>query len=108
MASNYSLDVKDTASVESWKSEVQRLNERTEQTVREAGNALNEFRSTAEGNVFEQVCGYSDQIISGTTKVLQGMTEILNAVNDFMNMVKSKGAELVQGVAGVIGKVFGG
>lgn len=107
MANNYTLDVKDTASVETWKKEVQALNERTEQTVREAGQALEEFRSTAEGNVFERVCDYSGQVISGTTKVLQGMTEILNAVNEFMNMLKSKGAELVQGVAGVVSKVFG-
>jgi len=108
MANNYSLDVQNTASVESWKQEVQRLNERTEQVVREAGQALEEFRTTAEGNVFEQVCNYSSQVISGTTKVLQGMTEILNAVNDLVNMIKNKGAELVQGVAGVVGKVFGG
>ena len=108
MASNYSVNVQDSASVESWKSDVQRLNERTEQVVREAAQALEEFRSTAEGNVFEKVCDYSGQVISGTTKVLQGMTEILNAVNDFVNMVKNKGAELVQGVAGVVGKVFGG
>ena len=43
-SSNYTLDVQDSASVESWKREVQLLNERTEKTVKEAAQALQEFK----------------------------------------------------------------
>ena len=80
MANNYTLDVQDSASVESWKSEVQKLNEETEQAVKEAGQALADFKNTAEGNVFEEVCNLSNDIISGTVEVMRGMTELLNAV----------------------------
>lgn len=106
MASNYTLDVQDTASVDSWKSEVQELNERTERTVKEAAQALEEFRTTAEGNIFEAVCDLSSQIVTGTTEVMKGMTELLNAVTKFVDLIKSKSAELVQGVANVASKLF--
>lgn len=107
MANNYVLNVQDSASVESWKREVQALNERTERVVKEAGQALEEFKNTAEGNVFEQVCSYSAQIISGTIEVAKGMFKILEAVDNIVNLIKSKTSELIQGVAGVVSKVFG-
>lgn len=107
MAENYVLDVQDSASVDSWKAEVQALNERTEQTVKEAAQALAEFKDTAEGNVFESICDLSGQIISGTNEVLKGMTELLNAVTKLVDTVKNVGKELVQGVVGAVGKLFG-
>jgi len=106
MAANYVLDVQDNASVESWKAGVQKLNEETERVVKEAGQALEEFRQTAEGNVFEEVCKLSGEIISGTTEVMKGMTELLNAVTKFVDLVKSKGRDLAQGVVGVVSKMF--
>lgn len=108
MAGNYTLDVKDTASVQDWKERAQALNERADKAIKEASQALNEFKDTAEGNVFEQVCSYSDQIISGMTQVMKGMGEILSAVDSLMNMIKQKSQELIEGVAGVVSKVFGG
>lgn len=105
-SSNYTLDVQDSASVDSWKRDVQALNERTEKTVRDAAQALAEFKQTAEGNVFDEICTLSDQIISGTTEVMKGMTELLNAVTKLVDTVKNLGKELVSGVAGVVGKIF--
>ena len=107
MAGNYVLDVKDSASVESWKAEVQKLNEDTERVVKEAAQALDDFRGTAEGNVFEEICKLSSDIISGTTQVMKGMTELLNAVTKLVDTVKNLGKDLVQGVAGAVGKIFG-
>lgn len=106
MAENYVLDVQDSASVESWKTEVQNLNEKTAQVVKEAAQALEEFKQTAEGNVFEDICELGGQIITGTTEVMKGMTELLNAVTKLVDTVKNVGKELVQGVAGVVGKIF--
>ncbi len=82
MANNYVLDVQDSASVDSWKREVQTLNEKTEQVVKEAGQALDEFKGTAEGNVFEEVCKLSSQIITGTSEVMKGMTELLRNLKE--------------------------
>ena len=107
-ASNFVLDVKDTASVQAWKERAQALNERAERTVKEASQVLSEFRDTAEGNVFEQVCDYSSQVISGLTEVMRGINSILGAVDSLMNMIKQKSTELIEGVAGVVSKVFGG
>ena len=106
MANNYQLDVQDSASVEAWKAEVQRLNERTAQAVKEAGQALEEFKNTAEGTVFDEVCKLSSEIITGTTEVMKGMTELLNAVTKFTNLLKQKAGELAQGVVGVVSKMF--
>lgn len=107
MAENYVIDVQDSASVESWKSEVQALNEKTAQVVKEAAQALEEFKQTAEGNVFENICDLGAQIISGTTEVMKGMTELLNAVTKLVDTVKNLGKDLVQGVVGAVGKIFG-
>ncbi len=104
---NYSLNVQDQASVNDWKARAQKLNEQAERTIREAAQALEEFKDTAEGNVFEQVCTYSNQVINGMTQVMQGMNEILTAVDKMINMVLEKGKELVDGVIDVVGKVFG-
>lgn len=106
-SSNYSLNVQDQASVNDWKARAQKLNEQAERTIREAAQALEEFKDTAEGNVFEQVCTYSNQVISGMTQVMQGMNEILSAVDKMVNMILEKGKELVDGVIDVVGKVFG-
>lgn len=106
-SSNYSLNVQDQASVNEWKARAQKLNEQAERTIREAAQALEEFKDTAEGNVFEQVCTYSNQVISGMTQVMQGMNEILSAVDKMVNMIMEKGKELVDGVIDVVGKVFG-
>ena len=107
MAESYVIDVQDSASVDSWKSEVQALNEKTAQVVKEAANALAELKDTAEGNVFESICDLSGQIISGTTEVLKGMTELLNAVTKLVDTVKNLGKDLVSGVATVVGKILG-
>lgn len=104
---NYSLNVQDQASVNDWKARAQKLNEQAERTIREAAQALEEFKDTAEGNVFEQVCMYSNQVISGMTQVMQGMNEILSVVDKMVNMILEKGKELVDGVIDVVGKVFG-
>jgi len=106
MAENYVLDVKDSASVESWKAAVESLNEKTEQTVKDAARALEEFKTTAEGNVFEEICNLSGQIITGTTEVMKGMTELLNAVTKLVDTVKNLGKDLVSGVANVVSKIF--
>ncbi len=105
-SSNYTLDVQDSASVESWKREVQLLNERTEKTVKEAAQALQEFKQTAEGNVFDEICNLSNQIISSTVEVMKGMTELLNAVTKLVDTVKNLGKELVSGVVGAVSKIF--
>ena len=97
MAENYVLDVKDSASVESWKAAVESLN---------AARALEEFKTTAEGNVFEEICNLSGQIITGTTEVMKGMTELLNAVTKLVDTVKNLGKDLVSGVANVVSKIF--
>ena len=60
---------------------------------------LEEFKDTAEGNVFEQVCMYSNQVISGMTQVMQGMNEILSVVDKMVNMIlKLKNAEITSQV----------
>jgi len=107
MEQGYQLNVQDESSVREWQQRAQALNERAAQTVREAAEALNEFKDTAEGNVFEEVCKYSDGVISGMTKVLDGMNEILTAVHKLMETVKSTITDLVGGVGGVISKVLG-
>lgn len=107
-SNNFVLDVKDTASVQAWKDRAQALNDRTEKTIREASQVLDEFKDTAEGNVFEQVCQYSGQVISGLTDVMKGVNQILSAVDSMMNLIKQKSSELLEGVAGVVSKVFGG
>lgn len=107
-ANNFVLDVQDSASVQAWKDRAQALNERTEQVIKEASQVLDEFKDTAEGNVFEQVCQYSGQVISGLTEVMRGINSILTAVDSMMNLIKQKSAELIEGVAGVVSKVFGG
>lgn len=108
MAENYTLNVQDTASVEAWKEKANDLNQRAARAVQEAGQALNEFKDTAEGNVFEEVCKYSDSVISGMTKVLEGMNEILTAVNSIMDKIRQTMQDLVGGVGDLVGSVFGG
>ena len=41
------------------------------------------------------------------TNIIKGMNEILTAVNSLMDLIRSKGQELLEGVAGVVSKVFG-
>jgi len=107
MAQEYKIDIQDESSVREWQQRAQALNERAAQTVREAADALNEFKNTAEGNVFEEVCKYSDGVISGMTKVLDGMNELLTVVNKVMETVKSTITDLVGGVGSVISSVLG-
>lgn len=108
MAENYTMNVQDTASVEAWKEKANDLNQRASITVREAGQALNEFKETAEGNVFEEVCRYSDGMISGMVKVLDGMNEILTVVNSIMEKILNLGRELANGVVDAVGSILGG
>lgn len=98
MAENYSLNIQDTASVEEWKSRAEQLNRDADAAVKDAAQALTEFKTMAEGNIFEEVCTYGDGIITGMTDILKGMDEILSAVNKIMEDVKAKIAELAGGV----------
>lgn len=103
----YQLDVQERASIQAWKDKAEQLNKDAQRAVNEAADALNEFKNTAEGNVFEQVCEYSGQIISGMADVATGMLEIINAIENLMNLIQRTGQALVEGVAGVVGKIFG-
>lgn len=107
MAQDYGLNIQDEASVREWMSRAEALNERAAQTVNEAAQALEEFKETAEGNVFEQVCEYGGNVISGMTKVLEGMNEILTAVNSIMEKAKTVLKDLVDGVGNVVSSVLG-
>lgn len=107
MAESFELNVQDSTSVQNWKEAAGRLNERAEQAIREASQALVEFKDTAEGNVFEQVCSCGDQMITGMTDVMKGMAKILEAVDNLINMVKQKSQELIEGVGNVVRNIFG-
>lgn len=104
---SYTFDVQDTSSVNAWKEAVERLNERAAKVVNEAAQLLQEFSQTAEGNIFEEVCKYSDGVISGMIKVLEGMNEILTAVNKLMTDIKGAIKDLVGGVGSTVSKVLG-
>lgn len=98
MAEQFVYDVMETASVEEWKSRAEALNQEADQAVREAAEALKEFQSTAEGNIFEEVCTYGEGVITGMTDVLRGMNEILGAVNKIVEALKARIESLAGGV----------
>lgn len=103
----FNFDVQDRQAVEAWKADAEKLNERAAKTVNEAAEILKEFRQTAEGNVFEQVCEFGEGVITGMTQVLAGMNEILSAVNKLIENILSVLGELVSGVSGTSNKVLG-
>ena len=61
MAGSFELNVQDSGSVQAWKERAQALNENAERTIREASQVLTEFKDTAEGNIFEQVCSSGER-----------------------------------------------
>ena len=104
---DWSSNVQDQASVEAWKQRAADLNERAAIIVKEAGLALEEFKSSAEGQIFDQVVVYSSGVIAGTATVLQGMNQILETVNKLVASVKQTIGELVSDVKSVASKVLG-
>lgn len=100
MADNiYGFDVKDRASVENWRKQAQTLNERAAKAVDEAAQILKEFKQTAEGQVFDEVCSYGDGIITGMTQIVSGMNDILEAVNNLMTNIIDAISNMVGGVS---------
>ena len=103
----WNANVQDQASVDAWKQRAERLNQQAEQLVKEAGQALAEFKGSAEGQIFDKVVEYSSGVISGTATVLQGMNKILETVNTLVADTKAKIGELVQDVKDVSRRVLG-
>lgn len=99
MASWGALNIQEQASVKAWQMAVQKLNERAAKVVKEAQDALAEFKNSAVGQVFDKVVEYSGAVISGMTKILEGMNQILETVNKLMNSVINKIKELVTGTS---------
>lgn len=106
MANNYVLNIQDTASVNAWKEKVERLNERTEIAVQNAGKSLEDFTSVAEGNVIEELKNLGGQLITATATVAKGMLNLVAAVMDMSNLVKTKGSDLARDTATYIGQTF--
>lgn len=92
------FNIQDKASVQAWMDRAEKLNERAAQVVRGAGQVLEEFKLTAEGQIFDQVVNYSSSVIEGANKILEGMNEILEVVNNLVQTVIAKIAELASGV----------
>lgn len=101
------FNIQDKASVEAWKDRAQTLNEKAAQVVREAAEVLEAFRDTAEGQIFEQVVTYSNDVIQGMKKVFEGMNQVLEVVNSLMESAMRVIQELVTGVKTTGNKVVG-
>lgn len=101
------FDVRDEASVNAWKEKAQQLNDKAKLLIQESTDALNEFRQTAEGQVFEKVVEYSSQVISGMVSVMRGMNEILDAVNKLVSDVKRMIQGAISEIADTTRKVLG-
>jgi len=99
------FNVQDESSVRAWKARAEALNQKAQQLINESMNALNEFKVTAEGQIFEKVVEYSNKVIVGMTKVLEGMNMILDVVSNIVNEVKNKIADIVEDVGGVMKRI---
>lgn len=99
MASWGSLNIQEQASVKAWQEQVKQLNEKAARVVKEAQEALAEFRNSAVGQIFDKVVEYSAAVITGVTKILEGMNRILETINKLMTDVMNKIKELVSGTA---------
>ena len=69
------------------------------EVVKEAQDALAEFKNSAVGQIFDKVVEYSSAVITGMTEILKGMNRILETVNKLMNDVMNKIKELVTGTS---------
>jgi len=107
MADWTALNVQDQASVNQWKQRAETLNQQAVKLVKEAGEALKEFKNSAEGQIFDEVVTYSSGVIDGMGKVLEGMNKILETVNKLVDSAKQKIGELVGDVKSVASKVLG-
>ncbi len=101
------FNVQDRASVDAWKKRAQELNEKANKLVREAAEVLEEFKQTAEGQIFDKVVEYSSNVIAGVNKVLDGMNQILSTVNDLISSILAKIGEIVTDVGNTQSNVIG-
>ncbi len=101
------FDIQGRQSAEAWKKRAQELNDKAAQIIREATEILNEFRETAEGQIFDQVVGYSNSVIQAVNNVLKGMNQLLEVVNDLIQSAMGVIDELVSGVKSTETKVIG-
>ncbi len=98
MAAGAMIAIRDEASVNGWKADAERLNERANTIIQQSMDLLKSFSEMAEGNIFTQMISLADQVVQGMTKVMESLTELLNAVTELVNYVKNILSNLVEGV----------
>lgn len=101
------INIKDEASVESWKSRAFDLNERAKTVIDHATQVLKDLSDMATGNFFNKVIEYADEVVIGVTRIMEGMGQILNVVNDIMSKAKRMIEDLASGVVDVVKNIVG-
>ncbi len=101
------INIKDEASVESWKSRAFDLNERAKTVIDHATQVLKDLSDMATGNYFNKVIEYADEVVIGVTRIMEGMGQILNVVNDIMSKAKRMIEDLASGVVDVVKNIVG-
>ena len=103
---DWGLNVQEKSSVDNWTQRAKALNERATQIVKEGEQAVSEFKTAAEGQIFEKVAEYSDGVIKGMGDVLKGMNQMLDTVNKLVSKTTEKIKDLVGGVDALSKKTF--
>ncbi len=93
------ISITSKAAGESWKKEVQRLNNETKKLLDDVAKAVSDVQNNAESSIVDELVTFANQTTSASVKILEGMNKLCETITGILNAVDKAieaGKELIK------------
>ena len=101
------ISVREPESAREWLKLVQGINEDYFQAMKDAGDALKDMQNFCEGTLVDEFVNYGTALCDAAQATFNAIETIANTVNSILDKVSNFTENVVGGIAGALGKVFG-
>lgn len=107
MANNMKIAIKDEQSAKQWLAMVQGINEDYFTAMKDAGDTLTDMQNFADGTLVDDFVNFGTDILNTAQKTFDAVNTIADTVTTIVSKVQSFTEDVVGGIAGAVGKIFG-
>jgi len=86
----------DEAMANSWKDNVEKLNEETDKKLKEVGGCLAEIKNESEGSFVDQLMNITEQMVNGFANLISAFRKMVDLVEEIKNKFKQMAQSLLE------------
>lgn len=107
MAGNVQIAIKDEQTARQWLQMVQAINQDYFTAMKDAGDTLSDMQNFADGTLVDDFVEMGTNILNAAQTTFDTIDAIADTVNSILSTVQNFTQDVIGGIAGAVGKIFG-